>query len=267
MGFGTLQRCDSWARLKHEGLKRFQMSLVGKQPKEIDISIQEKDEFELYAVTCQTYEIKCQLMVNAAESEDSPIIGGFPAGTYVTILSIGSTCLDGRRLKVANKSKTVIGWVSSIARGKPSLCKTEKRILDFSPLKSLRSNVRRRSNSLSSLSAAKSPSVTKLTKVSSKADLDRLSTKSPMLGDLLQIDSRVVVREDESMSSPQILSIAGGCTVRILDFGKTSENRVKVSVNGVTGWITILDKSNVWEPPKSPFGIDRKTAPRRWNTY
>lgn len=250
MGFGTLQRSDSWARLKNQGLKHFHM--WSKEPEGMDLSVPEKEEFEL----SKEYEVKCQLCVNDAEGEGSAIVGGFPAGTYVTILDIGSPCLDGRRLKVANKPKTVIGWVSSISRGKPTLCKVS----------SLRSNVRRRSDSLCSLSSRISSSVTKLRR---KADLNQQPTKSRQIGDVLEIESRVIVREDESMRSRQLLSIAGGCKVQILDFGRVSENRVKVSVNGTTGWVTILDKGNAWEPCKAwepLFGCDPEVAPK-WSTY
>jgi hypothetical protein len=235
MGFGTIQRSDSLARLKKEGLKRFH--LWPKEPKEIDLSVENKEEFDL----SKEYEVQFQLMVNSAESESSPIIGGFPAGTCVKILCIGSTGSSGRRLKVTNKSRTVSGWVPSVYRCQGSLVAIERKILDFS---CLRSQVRRRSNSLSNLPSRISSSVTR---TRSKTDLDSQPTKSPQIGDSLEMDGRVILREDESMSSPQILTVKGGCKMRILDYGKSSQNRVKVSVNGTVGWVTILDK-NLHEP-------------------
>lgn len=231
MGFGTLQRSDSLARLKKEALKRFHIWPKEPKPIIIDLSVQDRQEFEL----SKEYEVKCQLLVNSAESLSSPIIGGFPVGTHVTVLEIGTACLSGRRLKVTNKSGTVSGWVSSLAAGEPSLKKTKREILDFSRF---RSNSRLRSRSLSSLSA---------TKLRNNADLGSQPTKYLQIGAILEHEGKVIVRETESMSSPKILTVTGGCQMQILEYGKSSQNRMKVSVNGTTGWVTILD-SKLHEP-------------------
>jgi len=243
MGFGSLPRSDSFARLRKEGFKRFQMQFVGREPKEIDLSVRDEPEFEFE----KEYEVKCQLMANYAESVSSPIVGGFPAGTYVTILRIGSTCSGSCRLKVTNKSGTVVGWVPSVFAGEPSLVKSCRKILDFS---CLRKNVRIRSNSLSSLTQV-SPSVTKshnkTALCSSKADFDLQPSKCTQIGDTLQTESRIILREAESMSSPKIMVVKGGSQMKILDLGKNSNNRVKVLVDGTIGWVTILH-TNLHEP-------------------
>jgi len=48
------------------------------------------------------------------------------------------------------------------------------------------------------------------------------------------------VREAESMASTKVLTVKRGCQAKILEYGKTSNNRVKVLVNGEIGWVTIL---------------------------
>lgn len=233
MGFGALPRTDSFARLKKEGLKRFAMWQVGKSPKAIDLSVQDKsEEFELF----KEYEVKRQLFATSAESDGSPVVGGYPAGTYVRVLSIGKACGSARRLKVSNKSGSVIGWVSSMSYGEPSLDKTARSILDFS---SLRRNSR--SNSLSSMISSSA------TKLRSKDSLEKQPTKSPEIGDWLEVKGKVVMRETESMSSSKIVTLKGGCQMRIVDHGQNSKNRVKVSVDGNIGWVTILD-TNFQEP-------------------
>jgi len=254
MGFGTLQRSDSFARLKEEGLRRFHM--WPKSPRAIiDLSVQDKEEFEL----SKEYEVKCQLLANSAESESSSVLGGFPAGTCVTVLRLGTTCSGIRRLKVTNKSGSVSGWVSSVHAGKPSLCKvTRSCVLDFSLLRSNSGRVigkpsaaqtspTQKSNSgprSQSLSSRVSSSVNRLR---GKADLGLQPTKYPQIGDWLEPEGRIVVRQDESISSLKILSVKGGCQMKILDYGKTSPSRVKVLVDGTIGWVTILDK-NLLEP-------------------
>jgi len=224
------------ARLKSEGLKRFHM--WPKEPKEIDLSIQRSEEFELL----KEYEVQCQLLVNTAESMSSPIVGGFPVGTNVKILEIGSACSGSRRLKVTNKSCTVCGWVSSAFAGKPSLCKVNKSILDFS---SLRSSSSLRSNSAPQRRSFLSSSVSSsLTKLRSRTNLDAQHTKYPQVGEVLEMTSRVVLREAESMSSSKIVTLKDGCQMQILEYGKKNQNRAKVSVQGTSGeligWVTIL---------------------------
>lgn len=251
MGFGSfspsdsfaLSKSKSFARLRNEGVKRFAMWHVGRQPKEIDLSVQEEPEFEL----SKEYEVKCQLMATSAESASSPIVGGFPAGTRVTILSIGSTCSGSCRLKVTNKSGTMAGWVPSVFAGEPTLVKSDRKILDFS---CLRAKSRLRSNSLSSLtqlSSSVTKSSNKTVLCSSKADFDLQPSKHTRIGDTLKTEGRIILREAESMSSPKIMVVKGGCQMKILELGKSSNNRVKVLVDGTIGWVTIL-QTNLPEP-------------------
>jgi len=210
------------------------------------------------------YEVQCQLMVNSAESVSSPILGGFPVGTNVKILEIGSACSGSCRLRVSNKSCTVIGWVSSVIAGKPSLCKVNKSVLDFSSFRSnsspRRNSPPRRSNSLSSV-PGRSNSFSRprsfLTRICHKTDLAAKHTSYPQVGEVLEMKSRVVLREAESMSSSKIVTLKDGCQMQILEYGKKNQNRAKVSVKGthgeLTGWVTIvgqitLDHLNLTRP-------------------
>lgn len=237
---GDLPRSKSLARLKKEGLKRFQMWHVGREPREIDISVQEP-EWEL----SKEYEVKCQLMATSDESATSAIIGGFPAGTYVKILRIGSTCSGSCRLKVENKSGTVVGWVSSVWAGQPSLQKSDRKILDFS---CMRTKPRLRSNSVPSLpNLLTQPSNKKVLDCSSNVDCGLQPSKIPQIGDSVLTEGKIIVRETESMSSPKILVVKAGRPMKILDFGKTSNSRVKVSVDGTIGWVTLFHM-NLHEP-------------------
>jgi len=244
MGFGSLPRSDSFARLRKEGVKRLKMLHFGREPTEIDLSVLQEPEFAV----SKEYVVQCQLMATSDECANSPIIGGFPAGTYVTILHIGGTCRGNCRLQVTNKSGTLEGWVSSMWAGEPSLRKSDRKILDFS---FLRTNSRRRSRSVSSLTEI-SPSVTRpcnqtVLACRSKADCGLQPSKNLEIGDTLQTEGKIIVRETESMSSPKIVVVKAGCQMQILDFGKTFKDRVKVLVDGTIGWVTILH-TNLHEP-------------------
>lgn len=237
MGFGSFPRTDSFVRLKQEGVKRFHMWQVGREPREIDISVQEEKEFEV----SKEYEVTCQLMATQDESECSAIVGGFPNGTHVTILRIGSTRSGSCRLQVKNKAGTLVGWVSTLFREKRTLRKVDRKILDFS---FLRTKPRHRSNSMSQLSAS-------VSRLRNKTDSDDFGcnsrtdhalglSKCARIGETLETEGRVVLRETESMSSAKILTLKGGCQMHVLELGKSSNNRVKVSANGAIGWVTIL---------------------------
>jgi len=244
MGLSSLPRTDSFVRLKQEGLKRWHMWHAGREPKEIDISVQEA-EFEI----SKEYEVTCQLMATRDESECSPSVGGFPAGTYVTILRMGSTRKGSCRVQVTNKSCTLVGWVCTMLGGQKTLRKEQRKILDFS---ALRRQKTLRSNSMTQLS----DSVSRLRRnfqsykidfaedsdCKSKLDHDGQSSKYPRIGETLETEGRLVLREAESMSSAKVLTLKGGCQMKVLELGKTSNNRVKVSVNGTIGWVTILHK-------------------------
>lgn len=246
MGFSSLPRTDSFARLKQEGLKRFTMWHAGREPKEIDISVKEA-EFEV----SKEYEVTCQLMATRDESESSSRVGGFPRGTHVTILRMGSTRSGSCRVQVSNKSSTLVGWVfttkEGLAGAKKTLRKVDRKILDFS---ALRSNARLRSNSMSQLSGSVSRLRTHFQSYKtdfeedfdckSKTDHDLRPSKYVRIGETLETEGRIVLREAESMSSAKVLTLKGGCQMTVLDLGKTSNNRVKVSANGTIGWVTIL---------------------------
>eukprot|EP00746_Dinoflagellata_sp_MGD_P161295 gnl/MRDRNA2_/MRDRNA2_88383_c0_seq1.p1 gnl/MRDRNA2_/MRDRNA2_88383_c0~~gnl/MRDRNA2_/MRDRNA2_88383_c0_seq1.p1 ORF type:complete len:262 (+),score=39.52 gnl/MRDRNA2_/MRDRNA2_88383_c0_seq1:78-863(+) len=245
MGFGphSLARTDSFARLKQEGLKRFHMWHAGREPKEIDISVQEA-EFEVL----KEYEVTCQLIATCDESEcSSRVVGGFPTGTRVTILRMGSTRSGSCRVQVTNKSGSLVGWVFTMSGAMKTLRKVDRKILDFS---ALRKNARLRSNSMTELSSSvsrlrshfqsKKVDFKEDTDCKSKTDHDMQPSKHLCIGETLETEGGVVLRETESMSSAKVLTLKGGCQMKVLELGKTSNNRVKVSANGTVGWVTIL---------------------------
>lgn len=229
---------------RSESLSRLTKRLGKKEPKVIDISAwrKEKMEFELL----REYETMGRLLVHSAE-DLSTIVGELSAGSCVTVLSIGK---DGHRLKVTNALGTVQGWICSLSLGKCQLCKTDGTV---DKLKQLNSSLR--SNSLSSLfsdsslasrasraSKAVSLSLTRLAPpLRSKKDLGLELNCYPNIGDKIEAvgRGRVTVRSDESMTSPQILKVEAGTQLRILDYGTTDPYRLKVSVAGKTGWVSI----------------------------
>lgn len=251
MGFGTLTdslslpRTDSFARLKQEGLKRFHMWHAGREPKEIDFSVKEV-EFEVG----KEYEVTCQLMATRDESQCSSSAakaGGFPSGTHVTILRMGSTSSGSCRVQVINKCGTLVGWVPTMLGAKKTLRKVDRKILDFS---ALRSNSRLRSNSMSHLSSSVSRLRNRFQSYKtdfeqdfdckSKIDHDLRPSKYVRIGEMLETEGKIVLREAEAMSSAKVLTLKRGCQMEVLDLGKTSNNRVKVSASGTIGWVTIL---------------------------
>merc|ERR1712224_664485 len=121
----------------------------------------------------------------------------------------------------------------------------DRKVLDFS---CLRSKSRLRSNSMSQLSAS-------VSRLRNKTDFNQdfgcnikdsitdhgLGPSTyPTIGETLETAGRVVLREAESMSSAKVMTLKGGCQMHVLDLGKTSNNRVKVSANGTIGGVTIL---------------------------
>jgi hypothetical protein len=230
MGFGSLPRSDSLARLKREGVKRFHLWHFGKEPKEIDLSLRSEAEFEVSEF--KEYEVQCQLMVRRDESDCSTIIGGFPTGTYVKILRMGSICSGEYHLKVTNKPGTLSGWVSSGPEA-------------YRNLRKVGSKSKLRSNSMSQLASVSRRRDKRAVAFDfgfdSKTDLDLQPSKGLRIGDTLETKGKVVLREAESMSSAKVATVKGGSEMTVLDFGKLSNNRVKVSVNGTRGWITMLN--------------------------
>jgi hypothetical protein len=250
MGFGSSARSESLSQLtKSDSVSRLKERFGHgpKEPKVIDISIRraDKDEFEL----SKEYEVASKLLVHSAEALSSPIVGEISAGSFVTVLRIG----NGGRLQVTNSLGTVKGWVSSTSLGSNTLRKIDN-IKDNQTSKSLlRSNSLTSSFSNSSItsrvsraSRAVSSSLTRL-RGKEKKDLGLELTKQPKIGELVETEGKVIVREEESMSSPKLMILYGGCQLRILDYGQQNPNRVKVSVEGKVGWVSILDK-NLHEP-------------------
>lgn len=239
-----MEKSDSLSRLTKLGILE--------EPKVIDVSVrhQDKVEFDLF----KEYETTSQLVVYSAEALSSPIVGELSAGSCVTVLSIGS----GGRLKVTNPLGTVQGWVCSVSLGKSQLRKLDK----SKDKPTLNSGLR--SNSLSSLlsdsslasrasraSRTVSSSLAKLrAKKDDFKDLGLEPTRNPQIGDMLEAAGKTIVRSDESVASLKILKLKAGAQLRILDYGKTDPNRVKVSIldgSGMTGWVSVLEK-NLHEP-------------------
>lgn len=247
-----MEKSDSWSQLaKSDSVSRLKERFGHgpKEPKVIDLSIRNggKAEFE----PSKEYEVTGQLRVNAAEALSSPIVGDLPAGSRVTVLCVG----NGGRLKVTNALGTVQGWVCPVSLGKTMLRKKDnikgnKEIsnsgLRSNSLTSLFSNGSNGSN-VSRLSRASRAVSSSLTRLRGKKDPGLELTKQPKIGDLVEAEGKVIVREEESMSSLKILTLKGGCQLRILDYGQANPNRIKVSVEGKIGWVSILDK-NLHEP-------------------
>lgn len=63
-------------------------------------------------------------------------------------------------------------------------------------------------------------------------------------------DEQAIMREDESIKSCKLQTMKPCIKVRVLQFGSAVSNRVKVydTENGISGWISILDKNT-----KSPL--------------
>lgn len=248
MGFGIMEKSNSLAKLtKGDSLSQLKERFGHgpKEPKVIDISVRhvDKAQFEL----SKEYEVTSQLMVHSAEALSSCIVDELPAGSRVTVLGIG----NGGRLKISNTLGNVQGWVSSMSLGKSMLCKTEN-IKDRDTWNSgLRSNsltsVFSNTSSTSRLSRASRAVSSSLTRLRGKKDLGLTLTKHPQIGDIVEAEGKVIVREEESMCSLRTMTLTGGCQLRILDYGKANPNRIKVSVEGKVGWVSILDK-NLHEP-------------------
>jgi len=198
------------------------------------------------------YEVISQLLVSSAEDLCSPIVGDLSAGSHVTILCIGKR----GRVKVRNTLGTVQGWVSSNSLGKsmlrrtndivgnneistPRLCKSSVSSLRVPSQASNASRVSRASRAVSSA----------LTRLRGKKDRGLVLTKQLEIGDVVEAEDRVILREEESMSSLKILTLKGGSQVRIIAHGTTNPNRVKVSAEGTlkVGWVSILDQ-NLHQP-------------------
>jgi len=241
MGFGIVERSDSLSRLA----KRF--SKGPKEPQVIDLSIRHepKQVFDLF----KEYEVLRPLMVSSAQPLSSPTVGEISVGSCVTILAFGS----GGRLKVTNAFGNVSGWITSTSLGEPVLREIDDS-KDSKPPRTIGDIFRTNSSSsclsngsrASRASRAVSSSLARL-RGKKKDDLGLQLTKQPHIGDMLEADGKVVVREDESMSSAKILTLTSGSFFRVLDYGKINRNRMKVSVDGKTGWVSILDK-NLHEP-------------------
>lgn len=236
MGFGIMERSDSLSRLS----KKF--GQTPKEPRVIDLSIRREEKLDF--VLSREYEVLSPLMVSSAEALSSPIIGELSAGSCVTILGIRS----GGRLKVTDALGTVTGWVSSTSLGRTMLRKIDD---------SQDNQTGFRSNSLTSFfsdashasraSRASRAVSSSLARLRGKKDHGLELTKHPNIGDVLEAEGKVIVRADESMSSLKILTLKGGCQLRVLDYGNLNRNRIKVSVEGTTGWVSVLDK-NLHEP-------------------
>jgi len=209
------------------------------------------------------YEVISQLLVSSAEDLCSPIVGDLSAGSHVTILCIGKR----GRVKVRNTLGTVQGWVSSNSLGKsmlrrtndvvgnnetstPRLCKSSVSSLRVPSKASNASRVSRASRVLSSA----------LTRLRGKKDRGLVLTKQLEIGDVVEAEDRVILREEESMSSLKILTLKGGSQVRIIAHGTTNPNRVKVSAEGTlkVGWVSILDQ-NLHQPLFGKRSYDIRT--------
>jgi len=198
------------------------------------------------------YEVISQLLVSSAEDLCSPIVGDLSAGSHVTILCVGRR----GRVKVSNALGTLQGWISSNSLGKsmlrrtndivgnnetstPRLCKSSVSSLRVPSQASNASRVSRASRAVSSA----------LTRLRGKKDRGLVLTKQLEIGDVVEAEDRVILREEESMSSLKILTLKGGSQVRIIAHGTTNPNRVKVSAEGTlkVGWVSILDQ-NLHQP-------------------
>merc|ERR1711937_716547 len=76
---------------------------------------------------------------------------------------------------------------------------------------------------VSRASRAVSSSLTRM-RGKEKKDLGLELTKHPKIGEVVEAEGRVIVREEESMSSPKIMTLHSGCQLRILDYGKQDMN-------------------------------------------
>jgi hypothetical protein len=151
---------------------------------------------------------------------------------------------------VINYIGTMQGWVCPKSLGQSQLRKMETS-KDLSNRKShLRSNsslMSLLSDHVSHASRASRAACSSLTRAHGKKDLDLQLAPKPQIGDTLEADGRVIVREEESMISLKILTLKKGDRLRVLDYGKSNPNRMKVSVEGTIGWASILDK-NLHQP-------------------
>lgn len=209
------------------------------------------------------YEVISQLLVSSAEDLCSPIVGDLSAGSRVTILCIGRR----GRVKVSNALGTVQGWVSSNSLGKSMLRRTNDIVgndetstprLCKSTVSSLR--VPSQASNASRVSRASRAVSSALTRLRGKKDRGLVLTKQLEIGDVVEAQDRVILREEESMSSLKILTLKGGCQVRIIAHGTTNPNRVKVSAEGTlkVGWVSILDQ-NLHQPLFGKRSYDIRT--------
>jgi hypothetical protein len=262
MGFGVMEKSSSLSQLvKNDSVSRLK-ERFGHGPKEpmvVDLSIRH-DVVKCALELSKEYEVTSQLQVHSAENLSSSVVNDISPGSRVVVLAIGNC----GRYKVSNTLGTVQGWVSSVSSGKCMLRKTDN-VKDHETS----SNSGLRSNSLTSffsnasstsrVSRASRVVSSSLTRLRGKKDLglDQTKqqkkdagldlTKHPQIGDTVEAEGKVIVREEESLSSQKIMTLRGGSQLRILDYGISNSNRLKVSVEGKVGWVSILDK-NLHEP-------------------
>lgn len=262
MGFGVMEKSSSLSQLtKNDSVSRLKERFGhgSKEPKVVDLSIRQdvvKCDFELH----KEYEVTSQLLVHSTDDLSSSVVHELSSGSRVIVLCIKN---DGR-LKISNTLGTVQGWVPSVSCGKCMLRKTDNAKDRETWNSGMRSNSLTsffsNSSSTSRLSRASRAVSSSLTRLRGKKDLGLDLPKHPKkdlgaldlikhpnIGDTVEAEGKVIVREEESMSSVKIMTLRGGSQLRILDYGKSNPNRLKVSVEGTVGWVSILDK-NLHEP-------------------
>lgn len=244
MGFGSSDKGSSLTRLSNK-FSRGDTHIVDVSVRPAELVQDCKEVFDLF----KDYEVTAPLLVRTDEDPGSLCVGEISPGSCITVLKIGGR--SDQRLKVTNAQGTLSGWISPVSdKGELALQKKKASwgtpCIRSNSLTSNHSNSSRTSvtSRASKAASAVSSSVSKLLQ---RTDPELTLIRHPQLGDLLETVGKVIVREGEPTDSPIVQTLKRGSQVRILQIGWSSANRVKVSVEGSTGWVSVLDK-NQHEP-------------------